>query len=166
MDMQLSTHFSLAEFTRSQAATRAGLSNQPTSLIVIANLRRTAALLEQVRTVLGGKPVFVDSGYRSPKVNGLVGGSANSAHCDGRAVDFICPEFGTPKQICVAILQAGLVFDQLIYEGTWVHVAVPWTGSGRPFDKLRANGFEGKPRGEVLTAVFGKKGTSYLTGLV
>ena len=151
MDIQLSPHFTLSEFTRSQAATRACLTNQPTSPVVIANLRRTASLLEQVRTLLGDKPIFVDSGYRSPKVNSLVGGTGKSAHCDGRAVDFVCPEFGSPKEICATILRSGLVFDQLIYEGTWVHVAVG--------DALTP------PRKEVLTAVFGKKGTSYLTGL-
>lgn len=150
--MNLSPHFTMEEFTRSQSATRAGLTNQPTSPIVIANLRRTAIVLEQVRTLLGDRAIFVDSGYRSPKVNGLVGGTGKSAHCDGRAVDFICPEFGTPKQICAAILQAGLVFDQLIYEGTWVHIAVG--------DAIAP------PRREVLTAVFGKGKTSYLTGLV
>jgi len=143
----------MEEFTRSQAATRAGLANQPASPIVIANLRRTATVLEQVRTLLGDRAIFVDSAYRSPKVNGLVGGTGKSAHCDGRAVDFICPEFGTPKQICAVILQAGLVFDQLIFEGTWVHIAVG--------DAIEP------PRREVLTAVFtpGKK-TSYIQGLV
>ena len=157
MDMQLSPHFTLSEFTRSQTATRAGLDNQPASPAVIANLRRTAALLERVRTLLGDRVIIVDSGYRSPQVNGMVGGTGKSAHCDGRAVDFICPAFGTPKNICAAILESGLVFDQLIFEGTWVHLAV---SPARP-DQSPVT-----PRGEVLTAVFGKGKVSYLDGLV
>ena len=156
MDMQISPHFTLSEFTRSQTATRAGLDNQPASPAVIANLRRTAALLERVRTLLGDRAIFVDSGYRSPQVNGMVGGTGKSAHCDGRAVDFICPAFGTPKNICAAILESGLVFDQLIFEGTWVHLAV---SPARP-DQSPVT-----PRGEVLTAVFGKHGATYLRGL-
>lgn len=151
--MQLSPHFTLEEFTRSQTATRLGLPNIPAP-IVLENLKLTAARLEQVRTALGGKPIVIDSGFRSIAVNARVGSQSTSAHCKGLAVDFICPAFGAPQSVCKAIMAAGIVFEQLIYEGTWVHLAVSPAG-------------QSVARNEVLTAVF-KKGapTRYLQGLV
>lgn len=151
--MQLSPHFTLEELTRSQTATRLGLANVP-SPIVVDNLKLTAARLEQVRTALGGKPILIDSGFRSIAVNARVGSQSTSAHCKGLAVDFICPEFGSPLSICMAIMAAGIVFEQLIFEGTWVHLAVSPAG-------------QTVARNEVLTAVF-KSGapTRYLKGLV
>lgn len=152
-DTQLSPHFWLSEFTTSQAAARAGVSNDPASLDDLNNLIATAALLERVRDeVLGGKPIHVNSAYRSPAVNKAVGGVTTSAHCYGRAVDFTCAAFGTPKEVCAAIIAAKLPFDQLIYEGTWVHMGIAEAGKA--------------PREQVLTAVFQPGHTSYLPGLV
>jgi zinc D-Ala-D-Ala carboxypeptidase len=138
-DQRLSDHFALSEFTISQAAARAGLRNEPLSSH-IENLRRLAQVLEQVRTLLGNRPILISSGYRSPAVNGLVGGSLSSAHTQGLAADFTCPGFGTPLNVCQAIADSGIPFEQLIYEGTWVHVAVATAGA--------------TPRRELLTAVF------------
>lgn len=152
-DQQLSPHFALSELTASQTATRLGLRNEPSSLI-IANLTRLALLLEQVRTLLGGKPIVVSSGYRSQAVNRAVGGAASSAHVDGLAADFICPGYGTPQQICRAIVDSPLRFDQVIYEGTWVHLAAP------------KNANTPAPRRDVLTAVFsGGGGVRYIKGI-
>jgi uncharacterized protein YcbK (DUF882 family) len=64
----------------------------------LANLKRMAAVMEMVRTILG-KPIHVDSGYRSPFVNASVGGVSTSAHCRGLACDFVCPAFGTPAEV-------------------------------------------------------------------
>lgn len=111
--MQLSEHFTLEEFTASQTAIRRGLNNTPTPQM-IEKLKRTAQKMEQVRALLG-KPIFINSAYRSPSVNRAIGGAATSQHCKGEAVDFVCPQFGTPKQICQAIIKAGIHFDQLIF---------------------------------------------------
>lgn len=152
-DTQLSPHFWLSEFTTSQAATRAGVSNEPASLDDLTNLMATAALLERVRNeVLGEQAVHVNSAYRSPEVNKAVGGVSTSAHCSGRAVDFTCAAFGTPKDVCAAIIASQIPFDQLIFEGTWVHLAIAEPGK--------------EPRNQVLTAVFKPGSTSYLPGLV
>lgn len=122
----LSEHFSLPELTFTQ---QRGIDNTPTPAVVTA-LRETAAVLEQVRSLLGGKPITVTSGYRSPAVNAAVGGVANSAHVLGRAADFICPGFGTPLEVCHAIERSGIAFDQLIHEfGAWVHIA--WSPNPR-----------------------------------
>lgn len=113
--MQLSEHFSLAEMT----ATSHG-PNVPTPEI-IANLTVTANGMEEIRGLLGDKPIHVNSGYRSPTVNKAVGGVANSAHLTGEACDFVCPAFGTPLEICRVLATSPLKFDQLITEGKWVH---------------------------------------------
>jgi zinc D-Ala-D-Ala carboxypeptidase len=93
----LTPNFALAELTASQAAARAGISNTPAAAH-LANLERLAGQLELVREALGGRPMLISSGYRSPKVNALVGGSASSAHTKGLAADFTCPAFGPPRE--------------------------------------------------------------------
>lgn len=114
---QLSPHFSLAELT----VTSTGIPNTPTGQ-ALANLKHTAEQMELVRAALG-KPINVNSGYRSAAVNKAVGGSTTSAHSYGFAVDFVCPQFGTPYEICRAIIEAGISFDQLIHEKRrWVHI--------------------------------------------
>lgn len=132
---RLSEHFDLSELTHSAMAARKGLANIPPPA-ELATLTKTAQRMEQVRTLLGGKPISVLSGYRSPGVNKAVGGAKNSAHMTGHAVDFICPGFGTPRQI-VDYLNGRLTgFDQIIEEfGEWVHI-----------------GFGPGARGQVLTA--------------
>jgi hypothetical protein len=119
--VKLSPHFSLDEFEVSEKAARLGLDNSvPPELM--GDLLYTARALEVVRQALGGRPVIITSGYRSPEVNAEVGGSKNSQHMKGRAADFIVPGFGRPLEVCRRILEAGIVFDQLIHEyGRWAH---------------------------------------------
>lgn len=119
--MQLSPHFSLAELTASQTAARKGLDNTPDA-VVNNNLTITAANLENVRDLLD-HPIIISSGYRSSEVNRAVGGAATSAHTKGWAVDFICPGFGSPKQVIDAIKDSDIKLDQCIEEGTWVHIS-------------------------------------------
>tara|TARA_R110001592_G_scaffold107314_1_gene300523 strand:- start:164 stop:592 length:429 start_codon:yes stop_codon:yes gene_type:complete len=121
--MNLTPHFTLAEMTVSQTAARKGLSNEPTER-ALENLIKIAYTMEDVRALLGGKAISVSSGYRSIAVNKAVGGSNTSAHVDGLACDFICPAFGSPLAICKIIAKSGIKFDQLIEEGTWVHISI------------------------------------------
>jgi zinc D-Ala-D-Ala carboxypeptidase len=126
MATQLTPHFALEEFTASQTAARQGLNNQPDEP-ALANLKRTAELMEKVRVVLGNRPVLISSGYRSPQVNAAVGGSSSSAHMSGLAVDFTCPGFGTPRDICRALSprMGELEIDQLILEHDgWCHLGL------------------------------------------
>jgi hypothetical protein len=121
---QLTPHFTLEELCFSQEAVRSGIDNTP-SPEVVANLLRLAKMLEKVRGLLK-KPIHISSGYRSPALNARIGGSPRSAHLDGRAADFICPEFGTPYVVAKRIAAARLGFDQMIHEyGRWVHLGVP-----------------------------------------
>lgn len=143
---QLSEHFTLEEMTASDVAIRKGIDNTPTPEIV-ANLTELAGFLEQVRELLGC-PMHINSGYRSPKVNAAVGGSSTSAHMTGQAADFVAPDFGTPQQIAHHIAASEIPFDQLIYEGTWVHF-----------------GIRGDMRRQVLTATFSGGKATYTQGI-
>lgn len=119
----LSPHFTLAEFVHSQTAARLGLDNDP-PLEIVAALKRTAQGLEAVRTRLGGVPILISSGYRSPEVNARVGGSDRSQHMRGEAADFTAPRFGTPRQIVDALAESDVPYDQCILEfGQWVHIS-------------------------------------------
>jgi hypothetical protein len=138
----LTKHFSLAEFEASQTATRAGIPNRvPPDLM--ANLARLADTLEQVRAVLDA-PIHITSGYRSLWLNKRVGGAKTSQHTRALACDFVAPAFGTPRQICHMLVQAGVRFDQLIEEGTWVHISVPENGQPWRREILRARFIGGK----------------------
>lgn len=120
--MQLSEHFSLAEATYSATAIRLGIDNMPSTL-QLQNMKVAANHLEFVRSLLGF-PMHVDSWIRLPAVNIAVGGAAVSAHMDGWAIDFLCPEFGNPLAVCKAIVTAGIKFDQIIHEyGEWTHIS-------------------------------------------
>jgi zinc D-Ala-D-Ala carboxypeptidase len=144
--MMLSTHFSLAEFLQSQAATRFSINNSPPDSVLPA-LIKTALGLEGIRTLLG-VPIIVTSGYRSTAVNHAVGGAVDSQHTLGQAVDFIAPGYGSPLQVARTIVASKLTFDQLIMEGSWLHVS-----------------FTSKPRKQVLTAHFDGGKARYTEGL-
>ena len=148
--MNLSEHFTLEEAIRSDTATRKGLDNSP-SAEVLANMMEAAEQLEVVRRLLDA-PIQVTSWYRSPKLNTLIGGSATGAHPEGWAIDFRAPGFGTPLEVCRAVRDSGIKFDQLIYEGAgsgaWVHIS-----------------FAPRMRQQVLTAAFKANGVSYTAGI-
>ncbi|WP_436355686.1 D-Ala-D-Ala carboxypeptidase family metallohydrolase [Brevundimonas sp. CEF1] len=139
--MRLSDHFSLAELTHSATATRKGIQNVAPPAI-IDTLILTADRMEKVRSLLGDKPIVVLSGYRSPAVNAAVGGSKTSAHMTGHAVDFLCPQFGTPAQVAAHLAKHLTGFDQIIEEfGDWVHVGF---GPGKRGQTLTARKVGGK----------------------
>lgn len=133
---QLSPHFTLAELTVSANAVRLGLDNTPPP-DVLARLKTVAGQLERIRELFGGKPIIISSAYRSPLVNRAAGGAKTSAHLEGWAVDFACPEFGTPLEVAQRIARSALTFDQLIHEcpgAQWVHIS-----------------FDPRRRGQLLT---------------
>src|SRR5260221_14663561 len=100
--MRLSPNFDLSEFVVSRAASARGIDNTPFPAAIEA-LGRVAQALERIRAVaLNGAPVAITSGFRCQRLNTLLGGSPNSAHMTGNAVDFIAPHFGTPVDICHA----------------------------------------------------------------
>lgn len=117
----LSTHFSMAEATISQTAARNGWDNTPPPEVV-KNMLIGAQHMEKLRAVLG-HPIILSSVYRSPRLNRAVKGAKESSHIYGWGWDWICPGFGTPLEICRKIIFSAIPFDQLIEEGTWVHIS-------------------------------------------
>jgi hypothetical protein len=88
-------------------------------------LQRLAEFLENVKTVLGGKPIMVNSAFRSKAVNDAVGSKDTSQHRLGCAADIRVPGM-TPDQVVRAIIAAGLPYDQIIREfDRWTHISVP-----------------------------------------
>lgn len=142
---ELTPHFTLEELVFSQTAARLGIDNTPPQAVV-ESLKMLANGLEQVRELLGC-PVNINSGYRSEELNATNLGVKQSAHTQGFAADFTAKEFGTPKQICEAIAASGIQFDQLIQEGTWVHIS-----------------FAPAMRRQLLTASFSGGAVSYSQG--
>ena len=126
--MQLSKHFSLAEMTHSQNAARMSIDNNPPETLLNA-LKATAEGMEQVRKLLGDKPIVISSGYRSPALNAVVRGAKGSQHCLGEAVDFTCPAFGNPQDVMKAIAGSKIAYDQVILEfysssgNGWTHIS-------------------------------------------
>lgn len=145
--VQLSPHFTLEELTVSELAARKGIDNTP-DRVVVNNLTSTAKNMELVRDFLGSRPLHVNSGYRCIELNRALGSKDTSAHCEGWAVDFICPAFGSPAEVARAISASEIRYDQLICEGTWVHIS-----------------FEPRLRQMDLTAKFTRFGVTYSAGL-
>ena len=144
--MKLSDHFTFEEASFSSTAARLGIRNDIPQTLT-DNVFAAANGMEEVRALLGN-PVHVDSWYRCPELNHAAGGSISSAHLQGYAVDFTCPKFGTPLEICKAIDASNIRFDQLIQEGNWVHIS-----------------FDPKARRSTLTAHFAGGKATYTKGI-
>ena len=124
----MTPHFTLAELT---ATSHREFDNTPNEAET-ANLQRLAEFLEQVKTALGGKPIMINSGFRSKQVNDSVGSKDSSQHRIGAACDFRVPGM-TPDAVVRAVIAAGLPFDQIIREfDAWTHISVTNTPDGTP----------------------------------
>ena len=120
--MQLSEHFSYAEMTRTD---HREFDNTPNDKELI-NLVRLSNFLEDLRHVLGNKPIIITSAYRSKQVNDSVGSKETSQHRLGCAADFRVPGM-TPHEVVSIVVDSNLEFDQVICELTWTHVSIPNT---------------------------------------
>ena len=124
----MTPHFTLAELT---ATSHRQFDNTPNEAET-ANLQRLAEFLEQVKTALDGKPIMINSGFRSKQVNDSVGSKDTSQHRLGCAADIRVPGM-TPDAVVRAVIEAGLPYDQLIREfDAWTHISVPNTPDGTP----------------------------------
>ena len=124
----MTPHFTLAELT---ATSHREFDNTPNETET-ANLQRLAEFLEQVKTALGGKPIMINSGFRSKQVNDSVGSKDSSQHRIGAACDFRVPGM-TPDAVVRAVIAAGLPYDQIIREfDAWTHISVTNTPDGAP----------------------------------
>ena len=149
--MQLSKNFTLKELTKSDYASRNGIDNTPSSLVVNNLMLLTTKLLQPIRDEFG--TVIINSGYRSPQLNVAIGGSKTSDHVLGLAADIEVPNLS--NYMLAKWCEQNLKFKQLILEfytpgdveSGWVHISY---GSKQ----------------QVLTAVKEKGSTIYKVGLV
>jgi hypothetical protein len=119
--MNLSPNFTLEELTHTD---HREFDNLPDA-DELANLYRLADFLEQVKTVLGGKPIMINSAFRSEQVNAAVGSKNTSQHRHGCAADIRVPGM-TPDEVVKAIIGSDLEYDQVIREfDRWTHVSIP-----------------------------------------
>lgn len=122
----MTPHFTLAELTHTD---HRNLDNTPNAQELL-NLKKLAEFLEKVKTALGGKPVMINSAFRSKAVNDAVGSKDTSQHRQGLACDFRVPGM-IPDAVVRAIIAANLPFDQIIREfsdpvsgGGWTHISI------------------------------------------
>jgi len=149
--MQLSKNFSLKEMIRSDYASRKGIDNTPSSLVVNNLMLLTSKILQPIRDQFGA--VIINSGYRSPQLNVAIGGSKTSDHVLGLAADIEVPNLS--NYMLAKWCEQNLKFKQLILEfytpgdvdSGWVHISY---GSKQ----------------QVLTAVKENGSTVYKIGLV
>jgi len=140
--MNLSPNFTYEELVHSEIAQRKGYDNTPDETAK-ANLTRLARFLEGVRTALG-RPVMINSAYRSPQVNAELGSKPTSQHCLGCAADIKVPGL-TPDDVIRELIKSNIEYDQLIREfDSWTHISIP-------------NNFADAPRKNVL--IIDKSGT-------
>jgi len=126
--MNLTPNFTYEELTFTNHRTFDNTPNDEE----LANLRRLADFLEQVKVVLNGKPIMVNSAFRSAEVNNAVGSSDRSQHRRGCAADIQVPGV-TPDEVVSAIIKSGLAYDQVIREfDRWTHVSIPNTANAKP----------------------------------
>ena len=125
---QLSVHFTLDELTHTD---HREFDNTPNASET-ANLIRLAGLLEDVKILLGGKPIIVNSAFRSSAVNQAVGSKESSQHRIGCAADIRVPGM-TPDEVVKAVIASDIGYDQIIREfDCWTHISVSNTKDMTP----------------------------------
>lgn len=127
MSEKLSANFTVAEYVKSQTATRHGIDNSLSE----EHLENAKELFENVVQPVREKfgVTIITSGYRSPELNAKIGGSSRSQHCKGEAVDIECVHASTEE--VSRFIHDNLDFDQLILEfytpgdpnSGWTHVS-------------------------------------------
>lgn len=123
--MNLSRFFTLEELTFSSRAKAKGIPNEPTATEVESLRALCTALLDPLREAIG-QPIKVNSGYRGPALNQLIGGVTKSQHLNGQAADIQCPSLSV-LELFKTVIRLKLPFDQVIYEvqgaSKWVHLS-------------------------------------------
>lgn len=126
--MNLSEHFTLEELTHTD---HRQFDNTPNAT-EMANLVRLAAFLEEVKSVLGNKPVMINSAFRCKEVNDAVGSKDSSQHRIGCAADIRVPSM-TPDEVVKAVIASGISYDQIIREfDRWTHISIPSVAGDNP----------------------------------
>jgi uncharacterized protein YcbK (DUF882 family) len=126
--MKISEHISYDEATLSPTAIRNGISNQPNEQ-ELTNMKLVAENCFEPLRKMWGKPIKVNSFFRSQSLNQLVGGSPLSQHTKGQAIDITTGTKTENKKLFE--LAKTLDFDQLIneYDFSWLHISFKASGN-------------------------------------
>ena len=126
--MNLSEHFTLDELTHTDHREFDNIPNE----VETENLKRLADFLEEVKVVLGGRPIFINSAFRSKAVNDAVGSKDSSQHRIGCAADIRLNDM-KPDEVVKAVIASGIAYDQVIREfDRWTHISIPNTKEMTP----------------------------------
>lgn len=121
----LSPHFTLGEFVRSSTAERLIIDNTPPDSAIINLIALCCYTLEPLRHKWG-KSIIINSGYRCPKLNEVVGGVSNSQHKLGQAADLRCANRAEAEKMLECLVSCA-TYDQAIIEtdgkSVWLHVS-------------------------------------------
>lgn len=121
-------YFSIGELSQSDTADKEGIPNHPNTMQKMNMEKLIVNVLDPIRS-LYGKPIYVNSGFRSESLNKMIGGAKNSQHMEGKAADITA---GSPNEnknvwdIIMFLFQEGDIdFDQLIDESklSWIHIS-------------------------------------------
>jgi hypothetical protein len=124
----MTEHFTLEELTHTDHRELENIPNESEK----ANIQRLAEFLENLKTVLGGKPIMVNSAFRSKAVNDAVGSKDTSQHRVGCAADIRVPGM-SPDEVVRAVIASDLPYDQVIREfDRWTHISVTNVAGATP----------------------------------
>jgi len=116
----MTPNFTLAELT---TTSHRQFDNTPNDA-ELANLQKLAEFLEEVKALLDGKPIMINSAFRSKQVNDSVGSKDTSQHRTGSAADIRVPGM-SPDAVVRALVASDLPFDQVIREfDAWTHISI------------------------------------------
>lgn len=126
---KVSKYFSYSEVIKSVKASVLAIDNAPSGIILEKIQYFAINTVDVLRDIFGA--FSPSSWYRCPTLNVAVGGSKNSSHMTGEAIDFNIDGM-TVKQVMLKILEHGITFDQLIDEyGNWTHISKKRDGINR-----------------------------------
>lgn len=117
-------YFSIGELCQSDTAVRNKISNTPNTYQKMNMEKLIDNVLDPIRS-RWGSPIYVTSGFRTGKLNTLVGGAKNSQHMKGQAADITTGNVTDNKRLFNLFLRSDLEYDQLISERgcQWIHVS-------------------------------------------
>ena len=151
-------YFTIRELTKSETAVRKGINNKPTKEIEKSLTELINNVLDPLREKFGA-PIIINSGYRCPALNRVVGGAINSQHTKGEAADIrtVSDSREDNMKLLRCLLNSGIIYDQVIAENVdaqgrpdWIHVS---------FTKARRN----RMKKTTMKKISGK--TAYMSGI-
>ena len=139
-------NFTVEELLYSSTASKNNINNIPTEEVYIDNLVYLMNKCLQPARDYFNIPMIINSGYRSSKLNKLVGGSPTSFHSIGCAADVDFGNIKTPtlKELFI-FFHNSVPFTELIAEELpegWIHIALQ---KGRENEKQVKYKLKGQP---------------------